>query len=326
MRRSLALVGLLALSSIPGAAGAQELLPFLVQSQCTDGAGAAIPGLLPFEAGCTGRAPARRDAGLAYRRHDWPAAEHAARQPLGYQAQDAVLGTLLGRPAAIHTFDFGGGARRFGVLDRGRGDGGQVVPLDGPAAYVAMTEDAGGGLQWFRSPDCAQGGLGWRGWLLAEAPVNEQWSERVLRLRIASSADACPREFDASLTRWRRARAELPWREAATGATARIAAEIIVSEHFGGASVASADHLERFFLARDLGMVRWERWQNLARSRQPALEARAEALARQGRCPAMDFSVPPAAGWAMVDCRTWTNMLRASAAAPLRALDWPDLR
>ena len=305
-------------------AGAQELLPFLAQSVCVDDAGAAIPGLLPFEPGCARSAPARIDSPLPYRRHDWPAREHAPHQPQGYQAQDSVLGTLRGVPAVIQGFDFGGDpTRRFGAFDAGRGDGGQAIAIEPAIAFIAMTEDGGGGVQWFRSPDCARGGRGWDGWLLAEPPVTEAWRERVVRLRIGPTPESCPRRFDDSLTRWRAARIALPWREAATGAVATVQAEIIVSEHFGGASVARADHLERFVLARGLGLVRWERWENFSNSRVANRVEMAATIERQQRCPAMEFSAPPAEGWRMIDCRTWTNMVRATAAAPLRALDWP---
>ena len=235
-----------------------------------------------------------------------------------------MLGTLLGQPAVIHGFDFGGGDRRFGVLDRGRGDGGQAVPIESGIAYIAMTEDGSGGVQWFLSPDCQAGGRGWQGWLLAETPITEAWRERVVRLRIAPQAEACPRAFDLSLTRWRGARIALPWREAATGAVFETHTEIIVSEHFGGGTIALADHLERFVLARGLGLVRWERWENFSLSRLALREQMAETIARQGRCPALEFSAAPAENWRMVDCRFWTNMVRATAAAPLRALDWPE--
>jgi len=311
------------LGSVPVARG-QELLPFLVQGVCLDQAGAMAPGLLPFEPGCLRAGPAHAGAPLPYRRHDWPAREHAARQPQGYQAQDSVIGTLRGVPAVIQGFDFGGDAtRRFGVFDAGRGDGGQAIAIEPGIAFIAMTEDAGGSVQWFRSPDCARGGRGWEGWLLAESPVAEAWRERVVRLRIGPTPDACPRRFDESLTRWRAARIALPWREAATGAVATVPADVIVSEHFGGGSLARADHLERFFLARGLGLVRWERWENFLTSRVANRVEMAEMIERQQRCPAMEFSTAPAEGWRMIDCRTWTNMVRATADAPLRALDWP---
>lgn len=325
--RGFLLSGLLHLALVlPAAAqpAGGPLLPWLVQSVCVDGAGAPIPGLLPFEPGCTRRAPQRQDAPMPYRRHDWPAVQQARALPQGYQASDAVLGTLLGVPAAVHTFDFGATQdRRFGVLDRGRGDGGQVVPLGPGPAYVAMTEDASGGVQWFLSPDCRTGGRGWHGWLLAGPNLSEAWNTQVVRLRIAPSPQACPAAFDASLTRFRRTRLELPWRDAATGRGGVAVVDAIVSEHYGGADITTAHHLERFVLARDLGMVRWERWENAAIARRPDLPQRADTLQRQQRCPMLSVSEPPGPGWQMRDCRFWTNFVRAAPGQPLAALPWP---
>lgn len=304
---------------------AQPLLPWLVQSICLDPAGRAIPGMLPFEPGCARLAPQQQDAPMPYRRHDWPAVAQARTLPTGYQASDAVLGSLLGVPAAVHTFDFGAGQdRRFGVLDdHGRGDGGQVIPLGPGPSFIAMTEDGGGGIQWFRSPDCRQGGRGWQGWLLAGPDLSEAWNTQVVRLNIAPSPQACPTTFNASLTRFRRTRLDLPWREAATGQTGTTTVDAIVSEHYGGAAIATAHHLERFVLARDLGMVRWERWENPAVARQGDLPQQAEALRRQQRCPMLSVSEPPGPGWQMRDCRFWTNFVRAQPGRPLAALDWP---
>ncbi len=306
-------------------AAAEPLLPWLVQSVCLDARGRTIPGMLPFEAGCIRQAPQRQDAPMPYRRHDWPAAPQARNLPTGYQASDAVLGSLLGVPAAIHTFDFGTGpGRRFGVLDDAmRGDGGHVIPLTRGAAFIAMTEDGGGGIQWFRSPDCRDGGRGWQGWLLAAPDLSESWTTRVVELNIAPSPQACPTRFNASLTRFRRTRLDLPWRDAGTGQTGAAPIDVIVSEHFGGAAIATAHHLERFVLARDLGMVRWERWENPAVARQADLSQAAETLRRQQRCPLLTVSEPPESGWQMRDCRFWTNFVRATPAQPLAALDWP---
>ena len=49
----------------------------------------------------------------------------------------------------------------------------------------------------------------------------------------------------------------------------------------------------------------------------------ARLIAGSGRCPRIAFGEPPAAGWQLVDCRTWTNMVRAAPDAPLAALPWP---
>jgi hypothetical protein len=327
------LAALLALApAVGGAARAQApgavpdaLLPYLAQSACLDARGAPVPGRLPFEPGCARRRPLSQGEPLPYRRHDWPAAEAARRLPQGYQASDAVLGTLLGRPAILHTLDFGDGPRRFGVFDAGRGDGGQALILRGGAAAAAMTEDAGGGVQWFASPRCRtdRGALP-DGWLFAAAPLREAWTERVVRLSIVRRPDECPDAFGVSYTRWRRVpRLPVPWREAASGATGVFLADAVVSEHYGGKAIAAADHLERFFLARDLGMVRWERWENRALSRLPDRDRMARVIAESGRCPPMEASDPPERGWMLVDCRTWTNFVRAAPGAPLAAMAWP---
>ena len=231
----------------------------------------------------------------------------------------------------LQSFDFGAEAprRAFGRFDAGLGDGGQaVVVLPDGAAAVALTEDGGGGMQWFQSPDCRGGrdAAAAPGWLIAAPPLLDLWRERVVRLRIAPRPDACPAAFDASLTRWRLARIAMPWREARTGGRGGAAeVDTLLSEHFGGAARAAADHLERFWFARDLGLVRWERWEDPARTRLPDLARRAAVLAGSGRCPEVAFSEPPAPGWAMADCRTWTNFDRAGppGSPPLAALPWP---
>ncbi len=149
------------------------------------------------------------------------------------------------RRSATSSFDFGGGQRRFGKIDQG--DGGQAILLQNGTAAAAMTEDGSGGVQWFVAASCRDGGqLPSAGWLFVAAPVRAVWQERLVHLNIAAAPGDCPARFNPSLTRWRSATISLPWREAATGATAERPAEILLSEHFGGASVAAANHLERF--------------------------------------------------------------------------------
>lgn len=292
------------------------LASFFVQSACLDPDAKVLPGLVPGEPGCRVARPLRIGEPLPYRKHDWPAA--GGGPALGYQASDSLVGSLLGRPAVIQTFDFGGGQRRFGQRDHG--DGGQAILLQDGTAAAALTEDGSGGVQWFIASECRDRGPPLSaGWLFAAPPVGADWAERLVRLTIAAAPGECPARFNPSLTRWRSATIGLPWREAATGTTAERPAEVLVSEHFGGATQAAADHLERFWFARDLGMVRWERWESRARSRRTGLERDAALIAGSRRCPAIAFSGAPAADWVMVDCRTWTNLSRAPAAA----LDWP---
>jgi hypothetical protein len=70
-------------------------------------------------------------------------------------------------------------------------------------------------------------------------------------------------------------------------------------------------------------MVRWERWENAVTSRARNREERATLIAQSGRCPEIALGGPPAPGWQLVDCRTWTNMVRATPEAAPPALDWP---
>ena len=299
------------LLALPAAAQLVPPKSYLFQSACLDQAGAPIPGRLPFEPGCDRTRPLRTGEPLPYRKHDWPGAADAL--PRGYQASDSLLGTLRGAPAAIQTFDFGNAPRDFGRQDPG--DGGQAIPLPASGELsAAMTEDASGGVQWFQSATCQAG------WLLAAPPFTTEWQQRLIGLTITARPEVCPSRLNASLTRWRSARISLPWRDSATNRTATAPAEVLVSEHFSGTAIAVADHLERFWFAQGLGLVRWERWENDKRSRLAARAAMAAHLAGSGRCPPIAFGEPPDAGWRMVDCRTWTNIVRE---APQPALDWP---
>ncbi|MCO6417332.1 hypothetical protein JYK14_14325 [Siccirubricoccus sp. KC 17139] len=311
---------LLLLGAVPSPA--QDLTPFFVQAGCADAAGRLRPGTLPFEPGCDRKLPLAAGQPLPYRKHDWPAAYEAAAWPHGYQASDSLLGRLRGRPAALQSFDFADATRAFARLDPG--DGGQAVILGPGGAWVALTEDGSGGRQWFQGPRCGRPALRGEpdpGWLLALPPLQEGWQQRVVRLGISAAPEACPAALGPSLTRWRLLRLELPWREAG-GAPQRVPAEALLSEHYGGASLAAADHLERFWFVRDLGLVRWERWETPARSRALRVAAMAELLTTSGRCPPMAGAEPPAPGWQAVDCRLWTNIRRAGAEAPLSGLGW----
>ncbi|GAA0591290.1 hypothetical protein GCM10009416_32170 [Craurococcus roseus] len=297
----------------------------MAQAVCLDERDAPQPGRLPFEPGCYRIRRLSSGDALPYRKHDWPGRSHAAAQPSGYQASDSLEGTLLGRPAVLQTFDFGDNvaARAFGRFDAG--DGGQAVLLGNGTAASPLTQDGGDGVQWFQSPDCrVSGGGPAAGWLFAALPLDGAWRERVVRLNKTRSPDQCPTAFNQSLTRWRTARIDLPWREAATGAVSIAPVEALVSEHYGTGRIGTADHLERFWFVRGLGLTRWERWEHAARSRLPNRERMARLIAESGRCPRIAFGEPPAAGWQLVDCRTWTNMVRAAPGGPpLSALAWP---
>ena len=73
--------------------------------------------------------------------------------------------------------------------------------------------------------------------------------------------------------------------------------DTIVHEHYDGPSVAQARNLERMYFGKNIGRYRWEYWAPNGTPRRPLV------------CPPLAYSVPPAPGWVMTDCRMWTNLV-----------------
>ncbi len=269
--------------------------PFLVQSICAD------PSVLPFEAGCVNPRPAPSAPTLPWRKFDLA----------GEQASDALL---LGPGQATHTFDFGDAPRRFGQRDAGRGDGGNLIASRAADILVAMTEDGGAGIQWFHGPECAGSQEATPGgWLLFRLPAGPEWAEATTRLQRTGAPDRCPARYVASFTRWRRAMVEYPWMDD-TAPRPPFRADSMISEHFGGRDMMTSDHLERFWFAQGLGMVRWERWE--------APNAVSPAPSRPGaaeQCPLVTGGDAPGPGWVLTDCRMWTRFRRGEQ----QAMPWP---
>lgn len=235
-------------------------------------------------------------------RHDWPDRRWSPLPAQGHQRSASVLARWRGQAVVLQSFDFGDGPRAFGRADPG--DGGQMLLSGSAGAAIALTEDAGNGVQWFQRPDCRPGG-----WLLS-ASLSTDWQERVVRLRLLRGPDACPTATDASLTRWRVQSVGYPFlRDGIAGGS--FTAQTLVSEHYSHAQRAASDHLERFWMAHGLGMLRWERWETRAGD--------AASLAASGRCPEVAGSDAPARGWHRVDCRMWTNFIPG----PVVVMPWP---
>lgn len=294
----------------PGQAGP---LDFLVQSVCLDPAGKPTS-TLPVDPACTTRRLQRSDDPAPYRKHDWPNVLGDPATPQGYQASDSVTMQRGGRTLVVQTFDFGTNGRTFGTFDGGRGDGGQVALILGDWSSFVLTEDGGGGVQWFIGEGCRSVGPSDRrflSWLIFREPVAGTWQDGMARLNIAPNIESCPRRFNDAYTRYRRDAVEFPFRIVGPARVRdeRHRLDVVVSEHYGGSDIPSADHLERFFFARGLGMVRWERWANgkITRDRQAA--SMATALAQTARCPALKDYGAPGRDWLLADCRTWTVMI-----------------
>jgi hypothetical protein len=136
------------------------------------------------------------------------------------------------------------------------------------------------------------------------APLEGETVARLNDLR-QGQQDTCPSSFNPAFTSWRVA----PFRyRAAPGQGAPITLTTLISEHYGGASRATADHVERFYFTRELGGTRWERWQNgdgNAQFSAAKIADQAAWFAKTGRCSSADT---PGGGAPMVliDCREWT--------------------
>lgn len=317
-----ALAGLPPAGALDGGAQAAPAHRWLAETVCEHAGGRLTPGVLA--PGCPGERLRLTADVPAVERHDWPAAREARQRPFGYQRSASYLAARPdGSVEAVQTFDFGGGERGFGRFDAGRGDGGQVAALRGPAAVITMTEDGGGGVQWFAGAACRGGVEAARsGWVLFVGEPGPRWTSTVAELRVTRSPEECPARFDRSYTRWRLL--PVDWPILFDGASdpsrpALPARETLVSEHFGGASLDAADHLERFYLLRGVGLARWERWEQLDRSRRPNLDERAARLAASGRCPDIAGGEPPALGWVRVDCRHWMNFVAVASGGAERA-------
>jgi hypothetical protein len=296
-------------------ASAQDGFAYLAESVCADASGHLVPEL--FNRDCNNpRFRGKTDA-ISYQRHDWPARLDALTHPRGYQRSVSYLAHgRSGVGIAVQSFDFGGGDRGFGRFDTGKGDGGQTVEIRGGTALITMTEDGSGGVQWFTGEACrGQKDLTRSGWVLFGPHVTSQWTTTVTNLRTTKAEADCPAQFDPSYTRWRRL--AIDWPILIDGRSdpqrSRFAeADTIVSEHFGGGDPRMADHLERFFLVRGLGLARWERWEQPHLSKHDNLQQRAENLANSGRCPEINGSQAPDTGWIRIDCRIWTNFVQST--------------
>ena len=305
-------------SGVGGVIGtAATLRDFMTQNVCLGAAGTVLIGVSPIDGNpaCLDQRDLRPGEPLPYHKDDQPAPDERARLPDGYQRHDSFPVVTAGLGDVVEdSFDFGAGeGRRFGVFDAGS-DGGDIVVLSPDAAAIAATRDASGFGLWVG--ECAgqvSAASLTHAWLIARfdprrpAPLAGDTIARLNGVVAARGAD-CPARFNAAFTRWRVA----PFRyRAAPGQGSSITLPTLISEHYGGADPATADHVERFYFTRELGGTRWERWQNAAGDALFSttwIARQAAWFAATGRCS----PAPMPRGGArmlMIDCREWTNIV-----------------
>jgi hypothetical protein len=288
---------------------------FMIQNVCLDGSGAVLAGVAPTAG--DPRCLAQRDLApgerLPYHKHDHPSPDEREGAPAGYQRHDSFPVETAGFGTAVeHSFDFGSGeGRRFGVFDTGS-DGGDIAILSPGTVSFGATEDGGGGFQLFVG-ECqgpVEAAALTHSWIVVTfdpghpAPLEGETIARLNDLR-QGQQETCPTRFNPAFTSWRAA----PFRyRAAPGQGTPITLTSLISEHYGGASRATADHVERFYFTRELGGTRWERWQNSDGNAQfsaSRIADQAAWFAKTGRCSSAET---PAGGASLVlvDCREWT--------------------
>ena len=245
--------------------------------------------------------------------------DQLATAPSGYQRHDSFPVETAGFGTVVeHSFDFGAGEeRRFGVFDTGS-DGGDIAILSPGLVSIGATEDGGAGFQLFVG-ECqgpVEAAALTRSWIVAAfdpgrpAPLEGDTIARLNDLTVGHQ-DTCPARFNAAFTSWR----TVPFRyRAAPGQGTPVTLTTLISEHYGGANRATADHVERFYFTRELGGTRWERWQNAngnARFGAAKIAETAAGFAATGRCSAPETPNGGATGGAtlvLIDCREWTRI------------------
>lgn len=211
-------------------------------------------------------------------RHDWPL-------PRGYVA---LANGAEGNTTARQTWDFA----PFGSYEPERGDGFQVAEV-GSDRYIRFTSTRDGGTPWeqhFVGQRC--GGSGWI--VFGQDAPTGTWREVVATLNIARDPATCPASLNPAYTRYRLEQVEYPF--AVAGARSTRIISTVISEHYDHKTIAEAGALERSYLGKGYGLLRWEAW---GRS-PPSITDLPE------RCGPVAYSEPPQAGWHLRDCRQYS--------------------
>jgi len=293
---------------------------FLIQNVCLDAQGRVLAGVSPVDGNpaCVAQRDLRAGEPLPYHKHDHPSPDQRD-APLGYQRHDSFpVETAAFGEVVEHSFDFGvGEGRRFAVFDPGS-DGADIAVLSPGRVSIAATEDGGGGFQLFVG-ECAgpiTSAALTHSWIIAEfagdkpAPLQGETVARLNNLA-GGRQESCPARFNAAFTRWHVASFRY---RAAPGQGTPLTLTTLISDHYGGGRPDTADHVERFYFTRELGGVRWERWQNANGNRQFSADdvgRAAQRYAATRRCS--DAPVPEGgAPMLLIDCREWSRIVPAS--------------
>jgi hypothetical protein len=287
-------------------AGWGVVYDFLVQDACIDPSGKILIGVTPVDgpARCPQHRNLRPGEPIPYHKDDWPRTEDTARLPFGYHRNDTY---------PIETRNFG-----LAVIQARSFVGPNAKPLPGRAGggiwlfsnrtvASGLTQDPSG-LQLFYGPDCASPDPRQRlfdAWVVVDRSYSPEHPGSMVA-RLTRYPERCAEEAYA-YTYWRTVPVIFRVR-AADGIVSRDF-ETLITDHFGGHDRQTAANMERFYLTRELGFTRWERWQNFDRQKRPLDVMRTARMATSGQCDPVQ-PMPAATGnWHMVACRQYTNLV-----------------
>lgn len=300
----------------------ETVYDFLVQDVCVDRDNHILPNATPIDppSKCARHRNLGIDEPLPYHKHDWPRADDAAEHPNGYQSNDTfpihtrAFGTAV---VQLRSFVFADGRPK--PFEPGRGGGGVYLFSDDTVAS-GVTQDPSG-LQFFYGPDCASASLAHRllnAWVVVDSSFSPSRPGHTVA-RLTRFLSHCDRPSHAYTSWWTR---PVTFRVRSPEGIRRQNFDTLISNHYGGRSLEKANNLERFYYTRELGLVRWERWQNLDRQERPDDRDRAALLARSNQCDPIQQKPEAAGAWVMVACRQYTNLVQAKNPAADIADSW----
>lgn len=267
-----------------------DITAYLAVSRCPDGQPAVL-------SNCANSMPQKASDPMLVRKLDWSG--HT-----GNQIEDTYLSN--NGQYYVNTFSYAPN-RQFVP---GNGDGGDVLVTDGTTVRITFTQNgtSGGGTiaGYWVGANC-----GGTGWLLFDntAPTG-RWADKVALLKGSVDPNACP-NLSSAYTRWRLENANVPF--VVNGQVQQINLPVVISEHFGGASIGNAHSMERVVMAKGFARVLWEAW------------ATTPPLGIQNwSCPGIaPWSDPPAPGWYLQDRRCPTQISVGDGSMTGDIYGWP---
>jgi len=303
-------------------AGWDTVYDFAVQDVCVDHEDKIIPDATPLDdaSKCSKHRNMKPGELPPYHKNDWPTAAQAETRPNGNQSNDTFPILTKGYGVAVVQLrSFLDPAGKPLPYQPRRGGGGVYLFSDTTMAS-GVTEDPNG-LQFFYGPNCSASDPLRRifdAWVVVDKSYEPERPGHMVA-RLTRFPERCARltyAYTSWLTR------PVTFRVRSNGAETKRSLQTLISDHFGGESLERASNMERFYFTRELGLVRWERWQNFDRQKREQDQQRASDLQAAGQCDSVE--APPAAPghWVMVRCRQYTNLIKSADPSADIAQSW----